>query len=120
MDEQETELVYVMLPVSLGPIDRGELFEDPLDDELQAEQLGYVSGGGTALGEQQPDGSRPIAYCGVDVEAHDLDRTLELLRRKLPELECPPGTQLQYSRDGAELQDEFGGAEWTLAQPRSA
>jgi hypothetical protein len=41
-----------MLPESLMPIDRGELYEDPLDEELGADGAGFVSGGGSQLGEQ--------------------------------------------------------------------
>lgn len=116
--EAETELVYVMLPESLMPLDRGDRYEDPLDDELQASGVGYVSGGGSSLGDERPDGSRLIEYCGVDVEARDLDAVLELLRRKLPELECPSGTQLHYRKGEVPLQDEFDGASWSLGQSR--
>jgi hypothetical protein len=119
MDAEETELIYVMIPEGLGPLDRGEQFEDPLDDELQAGELGYVNGGGSQLGEEQPDGTRPIVFCGIDVEAYDLDKTLEVLRSRLPRLKCPPGTQLHYAREDEALQDEFDGSSWTLGQPRT-
>lgn len=120
MKEPETEFVYVMLPESLMPIDRGDRYEDPIDDELQAEGLGYVSGGGSALGDERPDGTRLIQYCGVDIEAHDLDPVLELLRRKLPELGCPKGTQIHYRKNEVSLQDEFDGATWLKGEARSA
>jgi hypothetical protein len=117
--EDETQLIYVMIPEGLGPMDRGELFEDPIDDELQAAQLGYVSGGGSSLGDEQPDGTRPIEFCGIDVEAFDLDKTLEMLRGHLPSLKCPSGTQLQYRKEDQPLQDEFDGKSWLVGQPRT-
>ena len=119
MEEEEAELVYVMIPEGLMPIDRGDRYEDPIDDELQAAGLGYVSGGGSSLGDERPDGTRPIDYCGVDVEANDLEAVLDLLRQTLPKLECPSGTQLHYRKDDVPLQDEFDGTSWILRQPRT-
>ena len=120
VDEQaETELIYVMIPGNLGPIDRGDLFEDPLDDELQRTELGYVSGGGSSLGDEQPDGTRQVEFCGIDVEAFDLDKTLEMLRGHLPGLKAPPGTELHYRRDDVPLRDQFDGEAWQTGQPRT-
>ena len=119
MEEQETELIYVMIPGNLGPMDRGDLFEDPLDDELQRTELGYVSGGGSSLGDEQPDGTRQVEFCGIDVEALNLDKTLEMLRGHLPGLECPIGTQLHYRKEDEPLQDEFDGTSWLIGQPRT-
>ena len=119
-EEQETELIYVWLPESLMPLDRGDRFEDPIDDELQAAGLGYVSGGGSSLGEEREDGSRFVESCGVDVEARDLDASLEALRQILPKLQCPVGPQLQYRKSDVPLLDEFDGKSWRLSQPRDA
>jgi hypothetical protein len=33
------------------PLDRGELYEDPLDEILKTHDIGEVTGGGTQLGE---------------------------------------------------------------------
>ena len=120
MEEPATEFVYVMLPEGLMPIDRGDRYEDPIDDELQAGGLGYVSGGGSSLGDERPDGTRLIEYCGVDIEAHDLGGVLDLLRRKLQELGCPKGTQIHYRMSDAPVQDEFDGITWQNGEPRSA
>ena len=55
--------------------------EDPLDEALQAAQLGEVSGGGSGSGRSN-----------IDVELVDLERGLQLVRRVLRELRVAPST----------------------------
>ncbi len=115
-----TSLIYILLPEPLQPLDRAARYEDPLEAELGLAGFGYVSGGGSLLSEEKPDGSRDIIFCGVDVDAYDVDAARELLRRHLPELGCPVGTQLQFGDETDEpLQDEYDGVEWRLGQPRA-
>jgi hypothetical protein len=113
------ELIYVYLPESLEPLDRGAKYEDPLEAELQLAGVGWVSGGGSLLGDERPDGSRPIEHCGIDIDALDVAEARRLLREHLPELGCPPGTQLHYREDGRPLQDEFDDGGWRLGRPRT-
>jgi len=47
--ERGQHFFYVLIPESLGPIDRGEKYEDPLIDALG--ELGQVTGGGSQMGE---------------------------------------------------------------------
>lgn len=61
------KFIYIKLPGNIGPLDRGELFEDQIDPMLEKEGLGSVSGG-SSLGDEQPDGSRQVAFCGIDVD----------------------------------------------------
>src|SRR3989337_2971732 len=110
MTSSEPELVYVFLPESLGPIDRGDKYEDPIIDELERLGLGEVSGGGSALGDLRPDGTRPIESCGIDVDTDDPEATREALRALLPKLGCPQGTQLHYRLPAKTLQDQYDGA----------
>jgi hypothetical protein len=119
MSNSEPELVYVFLPEPLGPIDRGEKYEDPIIDELERLGLGEVSGAGTALGDERPDGTRPIESCGIDVDTDDPVATRSALRELLPKLGCPQGTQLHYTASGKSLQDEYDGASWTLDNDRT-
>ena len=114
MSDSEPELVYVYIPESLGPIDRGEKYEDPIIDELERLGLGEVSGAGTQLGDEGPDGRRPIVSCGIDVDTNDVAATRSALRDLLPGLGCPQGTQIQYEQSGKPLQDEYDGAAWSL------
>ena len=119
MASSEPELVYVFLPDPLGPIDRGEKYEDPIIDELERLELGEVSGGGSSLGDPRPDGTRPIEFCGIDIDTDDVKATREMLRGLLPGLGCPAGTQLHYRDADKPLQDEFDGANWSLEQDRT-
>ena len=115
-----SELIFVYVPESIGPIDRGDKYEDPLDDELRLRSLGSVSGAGTELGEPREDGTRDILSCGIDVDATDVGAARALLREQLPILGCPAGTLLQYDEGDQALQDEYDGSDWRLAQPRPA
>ena len=119
MAASEPELIYVFLPDPLGPIDRGEKYEDPIIDELERLGLGEVSGGGSSLGELRPDGTRPIESCGIDVDTSDVDAAREMLRALLPGLGCPAGTQLHFRNADKPLQDEFDGTSWALDQDRT-
>ena len=42
------QFIFVKIPESIGPIDRGEKYEDPLIEFLkERERLGEVTGGGS-------------------------------------------------------------------------
>jgi len=111
--------VYVKIPDSLGPIDRGAKYEDPLQVKLDEKGLGEVSGGGSQLGDERADGTRPIEFCGLDVDVTDLDGALVLMREALIGLGAPFGTELHYTRHGTKLQDELHPEGWVLEKPRS-
>ena len=114
MDDSELELVYIFLPEALGPMDRGDKYEDPIIEKLERLGLGEVSGAGTELGDEGPDGRRPILSCGIDVDTHDVAATRAALRTLLPRLGCPTGSQLQNMMSDKPLRDEFDGKTWTL------
>lgn len=117
--QRSTELIYVYLPEDLGPLDRGARYEDALDDELELAGLGYVSGGGSSLGDAREDGTRPVEFCGIDVDVVNVDAGRTLLRDLLPRLGCRPRTALWYRENDQPLQDEYDGSGWELARPRS-
>jgi hypothetical protein len=119
MTSTEPDLVYVFLPEPLGPIDRGDKYEEPIIDELERLGLGEVSGAGSSLGDPRPDGTRPIEFCGIDVDTDDVDKTREALRVLLPKLGCPKGTQLHYRLADNPVQDEYDGADWMLGKERT-
>ena len=119
MAGSDPELIYVFLPEPLGPLDRGDKYEDPIIDELERLNLGEVTGGGTGMGDEGPDGRREIQSCGIDVETVNLDATRAALREFLPTLGCPPGTQLQFTLADREVQDEYDGESWQIEKERS-
>jgi hypothetical protein len=45
--------------------------------------LGRIAGGGSQLGEDDPDGTPTIAFCGLDIDAADRDAVVVLCNRRL-------------------------------------
>ena len=111
--------VYVKIPAGIQPVDRGTLFEDPICEALAADGLGEVSGGGSLLGRPGPDGSRPIEFCGIDIDTTDRESALSVLRSLLPDLGIPLHTELHYTAEGRKLQDSFLGHDWSIGEPRT-
>ena len=103
--------VYIKIPIALGPIDRGERFEDPLQVTLDLEGLGTITGGGSQLSEEDEDGRRAIEFCGLDVDLYDAVKGLPLLRRELVRLQTPSGTMLLYELEGHEWEEPVYRAE---------
>jgi hypothetical protein len=99
------DLVIARLNARAQPLDRGEVFEDPLNDILQAAGLGEVTGGGTLLGEEGE-----IEFCDIEIMVPEAtDAVLAAIREALEGLGAPKGSRLIW-RDGAnEL--EFGAFE---------
>lgn len=117
VERAQTDLIYVCMPGDIDPMDRHVHLEDALDTELKLSGIGYISGGGSMLGEELPDGTETVEFCGIDVEVTDVDAGRALLREHLPRLGCPLGTVLQYRLSGERRQDEYDGAGWALARP---
>lgn len=68
--------LWVSLNAKLRPLDRGELYEDPLQDVLDEQAPGCsVTGGGTLLtAEHEP------SYCDIDLDIEgDEDEILDLV-----------------------------------------
>lgn len=98
--EQEAYFVFVKIPAAIEPLDRGDLFEDPLSEILEREGLGEVTGGGTLLSAPDENGERNIESCGIDVDLYDLDKGLALLKTELRRLNIPLGTTLEFEVNG--------------------
>lgn len=111
--------IYIKIPGDIQPLDRGALFEDPIDSALAQANLGATSGGGSSLGSPRPDGSRRVEFCGIDFDATDRDGALAALRTLLPDLDAPLGTELHYTCGGIKLQDVLSVEGWQLGLPRT-
>lgn len=112
------QFIYVKIPGHIEPIERGEI-EDRIEPLLQEARLGEISGGGSQLGDARPDGTRPIEFCGIDIDAIDRNAALELLRSLLPTLNVPAGTELHYTRQGIRLLDRYLANGWELELSRT-
>jgi hypothetical protein len=101
----ERPIVIARLNARLQPLDRGTLYEDPLDAALRRAELGAVTGGGTLQ-----DTNGEIELCDIEVELTDSsERSLELVRELLERLGAPKGSSLIVAAGGREL--PFGSSE---------
>ncbi len=100
--EREGQRVTARLKSRLMPIDRGEVFEDPLNAVVKSADIGEVTGGGTEL-----DDNGEAAFC--DIELKLFKRTPENLDRVVKALEklgAPKGSKLLL--EGSVQEVEFG------------
>ncbi|HZW06205.1 MAG TPA: hypothetical protein VFF65_03705, partial [Phycisphaerales bacterium] len=72
---------YARLNAKVMPIDRGERFEDPLQEVLAKSRCAEVTGGGTAQKE-----SGEVDYCGIDIDIFDPDAAVPLVCTTLTKL----------------------------------
>jgi len=88
--ERGEYMFYIRIPADIQPLERGELFEDPLHEALQESGLGEVTGGGSQLGENDT-----IAYCGIDVVVTEREAGLQIVRHTMRGLQAPSGTVIE-------------------------
>ena len=94
--------VFAKIMDTVGPMERAAKYENPLDRDLEAKDLGMVTGGGTQTAK---DGG--IEWVGIDIDLADLDRGIEFTRRRLRELGAPAGSVLEYRVDGQKMTVEI-------------
>jgi hypothetical protein len=86
--ESGQHFFYVRIPESLGPLARGEKYENPLGEALGKQ--GEVTGGGSQLGE-----GNSIAFCGIDVVVNNRAQGLKVIRRVMRSCGAPAGTIIE-------------------------
>jgi hypothetical protein len=93
------------LNARLQPMDRGEHFEDPLDEALKPLGLGRVTGGGTQMSD---DGE--IQNCDIEIEVPEASETTgRAIINILDKLGAPKGSVLTSA--GGEQSIAFGRTE---------
>ena len=97
--------VYVRMPVDLDPMDRHELFAEPLHEALEKENLGAVTEGGTMFVPVDDNDDEEVQFSGIDVDLYDRERGFALLHRELNRLQAPQGTSLLYQFNGREWEE---------------
>jgi hypothetical protein len=103
VSEDSPLFVYVRIPGDIDPVDRHELFAEPLQSALENEGWGTVTGGGSLVSDE--DGETEADFCGIDVNLYEAVAGLQLLRRELIRLNAPPGTVLIYELNGNEWEE---------------
>jgi hypothetical protein len=84
---------YAKLNEKIMPIDRGEIYEDPLAAALEEAGLGSVPGGGTM---QEKSGE--IEYAGMDITLVDRERGIPFVCHFLEERGAPKGSALEIGQ----------------------
>jgi len=98
-------ILVARLNARLQPVHRGELYEDPLDEELQRAKIGYVDGGGTSL-----RATGEIDTCDIELRVHNLSlETIRFVIDAIETLGAPKGSYLRIEAEGREI--PFGAAE---------
>ena len=103
-EEYSGNFVVATLNDKIMPIDRGEIYEDPLDEFLQANGIGEVTGGGTM---QLKSGE--LEYCDIEIQlnSNEIDESqIKAIIEKLEELGAPKGSKLTIEK--TEQKIEFG------------
>lgn len=96
-----TQSIFVVAQLNdrAQPMDRGELYEDPLMEVLQRHRAGDVVGGGTMLREHAE-----IDFCEIEIEVREpADKNIELIKETLEALGAPKGSKLRLEAAGEEL-----------------
>lgn len=84
--------IIIQLNEKIMPIDRGDLYEDPLDEFLRAKGYGEVTGGGTMQAK-----SGEIEFCDMEVliyEGNDTEKIIIEIIRILEKQGVPKGSHI--------------------------
>lgn len=102
-DSSDRTRVTAQLNHKLMPLDRGERYEDPLNDELAKHGLGEAEGGGTMLSQ-----SKEIDYIDVEMGLIDTERSIPLVIERLEALGAPKGSKLIVLEGNGTREIAFG------------
>lgn len=96
----QDKYVVAQLNDKIMPIDRGDVYEDPLDEFLKVKYYGEVSGGGTLQAV-----SGEVEYCDVEIKLVDTlsKQAVEEIISKLESLGAPKGSKLIIEETGEEV-----------------
>ena len=97
--DDELLTVTAQLNDRAQPLDRAQLYEDPLKALLSKANLGSVAGGGTHLAT-----NGEIVSCDLEIQLHALDEnTLRLVKAALEKLGAPKGSTLRVDSEQREV-----------------
>lgn len=101
-EEPQDDGVFITarLNAKVQPIDRGDYYEDPLNDVLEEKGFGKVTGGGTQL----TDAPCGIEFCDLEICVHEAnEKTLAAIIQRLNDLGAPKGSRLIVEESGREF-----------------
>lgn len=98
--EIDEEYIIASINARVQPLDRGELYEDPLDEKIQELSLGEVTGGGSFL-----EDNGEIASCDIEICVKDSsEETINIIKETLEKLNIPKGSKLTIKSTDREIQ----------------
>lgn len=102
-EESQSDESYIVVTLNdkLMPIDRGEIYGDPLDEMLQMVGVGEVTGGGT-----MQHASGEIEYCDLEIRINTdslNDHQIQMIIDKLESNGAPKGSVLTIEKSGEKL-----------------
>lgn len=98
--DQKPVFATATLNDRIMPVDRGDVYEDPLNDFLEARKLGCTSGGGTMQNE-----NGEIDFCDVEIEFNEApgDSVIADVIAELESYGAPKGSKLTiYGGEGGD------------------
>lgn len=93
MNSGDSSMTHFTLQLNarLRPLDRGDIYEDPLHDVLEERGLGETSGGGTGMAE-----NGEVDYCDVELTLKDNNpETLAEMKAIIEAIGVPKGSFLR-------------------------
>lgn len=81
--KNDFEFIAITLNDKIQPIDRGEYYEDPLDEYLQKNNIGEVTGGGTLQAE-----SGEIEFVEIEVQLNENVDPRDAAQKVIQFLKC--------------------------------
>ncbi len=88
--KQFPALIVARMNDRAQPIERGDLYEDPLQEMIEAAGIGEVTGGGTQLGA-----TGEIEFCDIEIRTQDIEQsTVGTVVKMLEKLGAPKGSRL--------------------------
>jgi hypothetical protein len=106
MEQAYPHVITARLKAHIEPMDRGEWYEEPLSEILEKNQMGKVTGGGSALGDDFK-----VVHADLEIALVNLGTALQFTRDCLEKIGVPVGSELIYEVDGEVKSIPFGNRE---------
>ena len=93
--------IVVQLNEKVKPIDRGFVYEDPIDEFLQENNYGAVTGGGTFQ-----DKTGELIYCDIEIQLSSRNVEMSIIYEIIDRLEiigAPKGSKLHIEKTNKEI-----------------
>ena len=91
--DERIDLITIEFPMIISPVDRLQKYENPLNIFLKNNSIGYVSGGGTPVGEYVGIGSQ------IDIACNDGAVNINRIYDFVCESNYPKGTILKFNNN---------------------